>query len=163
MPFESKTWTDRKTEYPNRRLLTKEDGSTELVTVSREEGIISEEGDPFSAENMNDLENRASTAFEEVESRFNDLIMVDNGVKNVKFADGVGVYTLVTSNLGTTPKYSQLRGVLVNGFGTAHHFSASITDANPYNLALHIECLSDETLTGEYPVSMIFFMKKYGT
>jgi len=39
-------------------MLTKEDGSEELVTVSREEGQISVEGDAFSAESMNDLENR---------------------------------------------------------------------------------------------------------
>lgn len=56
--FEKKTWTDRVTEYPTRRSLTKEDGSTELVTVTRDEGSVSTEGDAFSAENMNDLEAR---------------------------------------------------------------------------------------------------------
>lgn len=66
MEYTKKTWTDRKTEYPNRRLLTKEDGSTELVTVSREEGIVSEEGSAFSAENMNNLEQRIASAFEKV-------------------------------------------------------------------------------------------------
>lgn len=43
MGFVKKVWKNRKSEYPNRRLLTKEDGSTELVTVSREEGLISDE------------------------------------------------------------------------------------------------------------------------
>ncbi len=68
MGFKIKTWKDRKTEYPNRRMLTKEDGTKELVTVSREEGIISEEGDAFSAENMNDLEKR----IEEVAGTYGD-------------------------------------------------------------------------------------------
>ncbi len=62
MGFISRVWKDRKSEYPNRRLLTKENGSTELVTVSREEGIISEEGSAFSAANMNDLEQRIEDA-----------------------------------------------------------------------------------------------------
>ena len=63
MLFTKKTWKDRKTEYPNRRALAKGDGSRELVTVSREEGVISEEGDAFSAENMNDLEKRIADSF----------------------------------------------------------------------------------------------------
>lgn len=62
MKFTKKTWKDRLTEYPNRRLLTRENGSTELVTVSREEGTMSEEGDAFSAANMNGLESRIETA-----------------------------------------------------------------------------------------------------
>lgn len=65
MGFIKKIWKDRKTEYPNRRLLTKEDGSIELVTVSREEGSISEEGDAFNEENMNDLEQRIADGFAE--------------------------------------------------------------------------------------------------
>lgn len=63
MAFTQREWKNRKSEYPNRRLLTKEDGSTELVTVSREEGAISDEGDAFSAENMNDLEQRITDGF----------------------------------------------------------------------------------------------------
>ena len=66
MAFNMKTWVDRITEYPTRRRLRKEDGSDELVTVTREEGQVSEEGDAFSAENMNDLESRIDTAFKDV-------------------------------------------------------------------------------------------------
>ena len=66
MAFEKKTWKARKTEYPNRRMLTLEDGSTELVTVAREEGIISEEGDAFSPENMNGLEERIANEFTDI-------------------------------------------------------------------------------------------------
>lgn len=67
MPFVEKTWSDRISEYPNRRLLTKEDGTTEVVLVSREEGVVSQEGDPFNAQNMTDLENRISAGFQSVE------------------------------------------------------------------------------------------------
>lgn len=62
MSFVKKTWTDRVTEYPTRRTLTKEDGTTEIVTVARNEGTVSAEGDAFSAANMNDLERRIADA-----------------------------------------------------------------------------------------------------
>lgn len=63
MGFKTKTWTDRVTEYPTRRTLTKADGTSELVTVARAEGNVSVEGDAFSAANMNDLEARIAAGF----------------------------------------------------------------------------------------------------
>lgn len=56
--FTKKTWKNRMSEYPTRRRLTKENGTTELVTVARSEGTVSQEGDAFSADNMNNLEDR---------------------------------------------------------------------------------------------------------
>lgn len=38
MAFSLKTWVNRISEYPNRRKLTHEDGSTELVTRSASRG-----------------------------------------------------------------------------------------------------------------------------
>lgn len=66
MGFTKKTWKNRIAKYINRRLLTNEDGSTELVTVARDEGTISQEGDAFNAANMNDLEDRIEAGFTEV-------------------------------------------------------------------------------------------------
>lgn len=66
MGFTKKTWKNRIAEYINRRRLTMEDGSTNLVTVARDEGTISQEGDAFNAVNMNDLEDRIEAGFEEV-------------------------------------------------------------------------------------------------
>ena len=60
--FTKKIWKNRLSEYPNRRKLTKENGTTELVTVARSEGTVSQEGDAFSADNMNNLEERISKA-----------------------------------------------------------------------------------------------------
>lgn len=62
MGFVTKTWKDRITEYPTRRTLTKSDGTSEIVTVARNEGTVSQEGDAFSAANMNDLEQRIAAA-----------------------------------------------------------------------------------------------------
>lgn len=63
MAYTAKTWKDRQSEYPNRRNLTDADGNISQVTVSRDEGAIAEEGDAFSAENMNDMEQRISNEF----------------------------------------------------------------------------------------------------
>ena len=71
MAFNKKTWKDRVAEYINRRLLTKENGSTELVTVARDEGTISVEGDAFNAETMNDLEDRVESAVNELTTNVN--------------------------------------------------------------------------------------------
>ena len=62
MAFTKKTWKDRITEFPTRRTLTKSDGSTEIVTVARAEGTVSQEGDAFNAASMNDLEDRIAQA-----------------------------------------------------------------------------------------------------
>ena len=78
MAFVKKTWKDRIAEFPTRRRLTKEDNTSELVTVAREEGTLSQEGDAFSAENMNDLENRIDAEF----------TALNGNLKMVKLYDG---------------------------------------------------------------------------
>ena len=77
MEFTKKIWKNRIAEYINRRLLTMEDGSTNLVTVARDEGTISQEGDAFNAANMNDLEDRIEAGFDEV----NRSLTTENGTK----------------------------------------------------------------------------------
>lgn len=73
MAFVKKTWKDRIAEFPTRRRLTKEDNTSELVTVAREEGTLSQEGDAFSAENMNDLENRIDAEFTELNGKLDNI------------------------------------------------------------------------------------------
>lgn len=88
MAFKKKTWTDRVAEFINRRTLTKEDGSTELVTVARSEGTISKEGDAFNAETMNDLEQRIEDGFEalnkELEKKVSTADIVNNLTSDLK-------------------------------------------------------------------------------
>lgn len=74
MAFVKKTWKDRIAEFPTRRRLTKSNGDSELVTVAREEGTLSQEGDAFSAENMNDLERRVDDAISEINSNLNKYL-----------------------------------------------------------------------------------------
>jgi len=66
--YVSKLWADRQSTYPNRRTLSWIDPDTQqektlTVTVTREEGTVTVEGDPFAALVMNGLEERISNAF----------------------------------------------------------------------------------------------------
>ena len=110
MAFSLKTWVNRISEYPNRRKLTHEDGSTELVTVARAEGQISAEGNAFSAEEMNDLENRIKGGFEEVTQSLNNSkkTYINLALPNVT-ADAKAVCDYINKNylMGQiTPMYS---------------------------------------------------------
>lgn len=90
MGFTKKTWKNRIAEYINRRLITMEDGNTNLVTVARDEGTISQEGDAFNAANMNDLEDRIAAGFEEINQSLTELIKVEYfSVANFKFPANV--------------------------------------------------------------------------
>lgn len=64
MSFVKRIWKDRVSQYPNRRTIN--DGfTTKTATIGRAEGTVTEEGDPFNAQNMNDLENRIYAAIEQ--------------------------------------------------------------------------------------------------
>lgn len=74
MAFVKKVWKNRLVEFAGRRKLTRVAGSIDnqiVVDVTREEGMVSQPGDAFSEENMNDLEQR-------IEDGFNDTIDKDN-------------------------------------------------------------------------------------
>ena len=66
--FNIKTWKNRLSEFPNRRTIANNDlGTSFTATVTRNEGTVSETGDAFSAENMNDLENRIASSINSIE------------------------------------------------------------------------------------------------
>ena len=95
MAFSLKTWVNRISEYPNRRKLTHEDGSTELVTVAREEGQISAEGNAFSAEEMNDLESRIKDGFDEVNQSLTNINVNVGEDGKLHFVDSTGADTVL--------------------------------------------------------------------
>lgn len=106
MAFNLKTWVNRISEYPNRRKLTHEDGSTELVTVARAEGQILAEGNAFSAEEMNDLENRIKGGFDEVNQSLTNLKNPAKGTKGILVNSGspltkdcLLIYTITTTDV----------------------------------------------------------------
>jgi len=88
MAFIKKTWFNRISQYPNRRTLTKTDGSIETVTVARDEGEITQEGTQLNAENLNDLEQRIADANAQI---LGDFATVETGSTASK-AYAVGDY-----------------------------------------------------------------------
>lgn len=72
MAFVTKTWKDRLVEFAGRRKLKNVSNNEEvLYDVSRSEGTVMQAGDSFSATNMNDLEQRIKTEFDNVNSSLN--------------------------------------------------------------------------------------------
>ena len=64
MAYTKKTWKDRISQYLNRRKITDiNTGTTQTVTVVRDEGNVTEAGDTFTAAVMNDLETRIDNEF----------------------------------------------------------------------------------------------------
>lgn len=69
MAFVKKVWKDRLVEFAGRRKLTRVSGDLDtslIVDVERAEGEISQEGDPFSKSNMDDLEQRIENGFSDL-------------------------------------------------------------------------------------------------
>lgn len=65
MAFAKKEWKNRLAEFAGRRRLINVDTGIEtVVDVERDEGLVSQAGDAFSVENMNDLEQRIYDALE---------------------------------------------------------------------------------------------------
>lgn len=95
MGFTKKTWKNRIAEYINRRRLTMEDGSTNLVTVARDEGTISQEGDAFNAANMNDLEDRIEAGFDEVSQSLTNINVNVGEDGKLHFVDSTGADTVL--------------------------------------------------------------------
>lgn len=74
MAFEKKEWKDRLVEFAGRRKLNNTaTGESTVVDVERAEGQVSQAGDAFSAENMNDLEQRIADGFEVMNSNLGGL------------------------------------------------------------------------------------------
>lgn len=62
MSFVTRNWQNRVSQYPNRRVITNVEDSTDtkVVTVTRDEGTITQTGDPLNADALNNLESRIS-------------------------------------------------------------------------------------------------------
>lgn len=99
MGFTKKTWKNRIAEYINRRRLTMEDGSTNLVTVARDEGTISQEGDAFNAANMNDLEDRIEAGFDEVKQSLTNINTYVGEDGKLHFVDSTGADSVLPFNV----------------------------------------------------------------
>lgn len=142
MAFSKKTWLDRIAEYPTRRRLKKSDGTDEIVSVSREEGAISQEGDAFSAANMNDLEDRVASEFNSLNLKMESAITTSNISKqSVNYANSSNYANSADSakklngyieDIGTA---TNATWVLVNNSGRIQHreLPTNLVTYNWYN------------------------------
>lgn len=100
MAFVKRTWKNRNSQYPSRRTLTRVDTQVSAVyDVTREEGTVTQEGDDFSAENMNDLESRIKNECDSLQSECNDLAAAIAGVSG-----GGVLYGTCPTSASTTAK-----------------------------------------------------------
>lgn len=158
MAFNKKTWKDRVAEFINRRLLTKEDGSTELVTVARSEGIISVEGDAFNAETMNDLEDRVEAAFNELNTNLSSIVIIKSvkiyAATSIAAGQGADIYFSVP----TVKNYKCILGI---GGTCSNSFAipvrASDVPKSDGTLRLHYKNISSGAITvNDLYCNMIF-------
>lgn len=125
MAFVTKEWKDRLVEYAGRRKLKNVATGEEIVyDVSRQEGAVSQAGDAFAAETMNDLEQRISDEFNQVN-------------QNLPFAFGIdanGNYGYYKAGADTVTPFNSawISDVISLGNGTwISNFSLSIASLYP--------------------------------
>lgn len=158
MAFNKKTWKDRVAEFINRRLLTKEDGSTDLVTVARSEGTISVEGDAFNAETMNDLEDRVEAAFNELNTNLSSIVIVKSVKIYAATSIGVGEGAEIYFSVPTVKGYKCILGI---GGTSSNNYvipvRASDVPKSDGTLRLHYKNISSGTTTvNDLYCNMIF-------
>ena len=108
MAFNKKTWKARIAEHPARRILKFVlTGTESVVEVARDEGAVAQDGDAFSAGNMNDLEQRIADGFEAITAdNLSGVLQVKNG--------GTG-----NASVDTTPTSGSTKMVTSGGVYTA--------------------------------------------
>jgi hypothetical protein len=87
--FTKKEWKNRLAEFAGRRTLTDvATGASQVVDVARNEGTISQEGDAFSAANMNEFEQRILEGFTQAENATTELNQNMSGLSFGQDAEG---------------------------------------------------------------------------
>lgn len=88
MAYNKKVWVNRQTENPTRRKLTPT-GAQDVYDVSREEGLVTVEGDAFNAATMNDLEERIDDGLSEMVPKSGDTMtgsLIAGGTQDIATA-----------------------------------------------------------------------------
>lgn len=153
MSFNKKTWVDREVQYPGRRTLTHADESTEVVTLTRNEGAVAEAGDALNASTLNNLENRIESAIEDVVSSTAPAPQVLHGAWTA--ASSSAVDTQLTESITLTPGIWIVIGQnppvstssLLFGFANIPNFFWNSTNINS---AMHVVTVPEGTTLTTY-------------
>ena len=105
--FTKKEWKNRLAEFAGRRTLTDvATGASQVVDVARNEGTISQEGDAFSAANMNEFEQRILEGFTQAENATTEL---NQNMGNCTFSvQSDGAYVTYVPTGGADPVSKKL-------------------------------------------------------
>ena len=146
-----KIWKNRTTEFPTRRTLMKEDGSSEIVTVTRNEGTVSEEGDAFDADTMNNLEERIDAGFAEVNGKLGNVPSIEKiEIANGKISSGV----LVVTDLIPEGK-NAFAFIITSGTNIQSHTAQIWKNLNNGSVNVSFKLWSEATLVRDGTVSGI--------
>lgn len=151
MAFVTKTWKDRLVEFSGRRKLKNVSTNEETIyDVSRSEGTIMQVGDQFSAENMNNLEQRIKTEFDSVNSSLKDSNT--NESFNFGSLNGVrGFYTTPSRADDSFIPFSTMKTETFSGFTTAQKEYSITLSQFPHELI----CLKSNSGYGvSFPVDV---------
>lgn len=157
MAFKKKTWSDRMVEYAGRRKLTNVSTKQAIICdVERSEGTVSKEGDAFSSQNMNDLEQRVADGFSEVKQTTDGLIQNLDGAKIIH--EGSGADVKYYAQLGADAASKKLLGsknltlfkkaLIMDGTNVQRYwlFRLEEMDVSSYS-SLKVECTASFQLT----------------
>lgn len=157
MAFKKKTWKDRMVEYAGRRKLTNINTKQAVVyDVERSEGNVSQEGDAFSSQNMNDLEQRVADGFSAVEQTTTKLNQNLGGAKII--TEGSGADTKYYAQMGADAASKKLLGsknltlfkkaLIMDGTNVQRYwlFRLEEMDVSSYS-SLRVECTDSFQLT----------------
>lgn len=131
MAYSKKTWVDRQVEHPGRRRLTAT-GTSDVYDVTREEGLVMEDGDALNAATFNNLETRIASAFEDAASR-EVFSLTHSKSGTVHYLTGLsGVSGTVSCVFKATSSYSAGDSIRVDG--TSYTIQLSNGEAAEDNL-----------------------------
>lgn len=125
-PFEKKEWVDRQSETPSRRKLVATDIEN-VYEIERYEGEVTEVGDAYNADNMNDVEDRVYSGFENLDdtgikitdpnNKFTSSYLVDCLYELFQYAASgkKAIASAIGSNASSSNAFSTLAGLITSG------------------------------------------------
>lgn len=141
--FTPKEWKNRLVEFAGRRMLRNvATGESTVVDVTRNEGQTSQEGDAFSAANMNDLEQRVADGFTQVSSDFEDRLQGDVRI----IPEGSGADTKYYAQLGADAASKKLLGSVFAGVLEPTSYNTNAQGSANFDLKPFISNYGDFTI-----------------
>lgn len=138
MAFTPKTWLQRVVENPGRRLLTAT-GTTNVWDITRNEGVVVQDGDAFSVANMNDLETRIDSAFANIQDELGWIDITSLGTWSTSLLSSLTYYARVNPKIRMVEVSCILNPGRAND-GVIFNLPSAYRPAITANMALSVNC-----------------------